>query len=97
MKPESLKKMEKIRQEARQRILDRGKVEFRCEPELLSEILDLSAKNRIAVGPMIRQWVKDRVDREINVSTDEQSQLDKIEQKLNQVCEHLSNYKVKNI
>jgi hypothetical protein len=64
MKPESLAKMKKLKEQARQRIIERGKIEFRVEPELMSALLDLAHKTERPLGPMIRDWVKDRLQAE---------------------------------
>ena len=81
MKAESAEKIKRIQKEARERILERGKIEFRVEPELLTEILDLAKKRKQPVGPMIRQWVKERLELESKSSKTE-TQLDVIERKI---------------
>ncbi len=84
MKAEDLAKMKKIQQEARQRILERGKIEFRVEPELMSAVLDLAKERKLPLGPMIRQWVSERVAQETR-STRKRSQLDVIEHKIDKL------------
>lgn len=84
MKAEKLKKLSKLEQEARQRILERGKIEFRLESELLASVLDLSKERKMPVGPMIRQWVKERLDQEL-AHTSTPTQLDVIEQKIDRL------------
>jgi hypothetical protein len=84
MKAENLGKIKKLENEARQRILERGKIEFRLEPELHSAILYLAKERKLPVGPMIRQWVKERLDQE-TLNCAPQSQLDVIEQKIDQL------------
>ena len=85
MRAENLAKIRKIQREARQRILDRGKIEFRVEHELMSAVLDLAAKQKMPVGPMIRQWVQERIKQEFIWSTGTVSQLDMIEQKIDKL------------
>ena len=85
MKTENLAKMKKLQQEVRQRILERGKVEFRVEPELMSEVLDLAKERKMPVGPMIRQWVSERVAQETRKSPKPKSQLDVIERKIDRL------------
>ena len=85
MKAENLAKMKKLQQEARQRILERGKIEFRVEPELLSAVLDLAKERKMPVGPMIRQWVSERLEQETAQPPASQSQLDVIEHKIDQL------------
>lgn len=85
MKPESLSKMRKLRKEARQRLLERGKIEFRVEPDLMAALLDLATARKAPLGPMVRQWVKERLDLEAKNPQPPQTQLDKIEQKLDKL------------
>ncbi len=82
MKTESLAKMKKIEQDARQRILERGKIDFRIEPELMSKLLDLAKQHKLPLGKMIREWVKERLELENKKSP---SQLDKIERKIDKL------------
>lgn len=84
MKTENLTKMKKLEKQARQRILDRGKLEFRVEPELLSAILDLAKQRNMPVGPMIREWVSERLTLERKGSRSK-TQLDVIERKLDEL------------
>ena len=76
--------MQKLQADARQRILDRGKIEFRAEPELISNILDLAIKKNLPVGPMVREWIYERLQQEKNKSRI--SQLDVIEEKIDQLA-----------
>ncbi|MBX9879190.1 MAG: hypothetical protein K2Y22_12085 [Candidatus Obscuribacterales bacterium] len=76
--------MKKIEQEARQRILDRGKIEFRVEPELMAAVLDLAKERKLPLGPMIRQWVSERVAQETK-GTRSKTQLDVIENKIDKL------------
>lgn len=82
MKTENLAKMKKLQQDARQRILERGKIEFRVEPDLMVAVLDLAQERKMPVGPMIRQWVSERIVQETKNSAKPKSQLDVIEHKL---------------
>lgn len=84
MKAENLAKMKKLQQEARQRILERGKIEFRVEPELMSVVLDLARERKQPLGPMIRQWVSERVAQETK-GPRKKSQLDVIERKIDKL------------
>jgi hypothetical protein len=76
--------MQTLQVEARKRILDRGKIEFRVEPELISNILDLAIKKNLPIGPMVREWVYERLQQEKNKSRI--SQLDVIEEKIDQLA-----------
>ena len=85
MKNESLKKMKTLEQAARQRIIERGKVEFRADQELMGKLLDLATKYKVPVGPMVRQWVQDRAEQEMSSASRAPTQLDKIERKLDRL------------
>ncbi len=85
MKAESRRKMAKIEAEARQRILSRGKVEFRVEPELMSALLDLARELKVPLGPMVRQWVTERLKQELKGQIGSLSQLDVIERKIDRL------------
>jgi hypothetical protein len=82
MKPESLAKMKKLEQDARNRIVERGKIDFRAEPELLSKLLDLAKERKVPLGTMIRGWVKAQLELETRKSP---NQLDKIERKIDKL------------
>jgi hypothetical protein len=82
MKAASLTKMKRLEQEAREHILERGKVEFRVDATLMSVLLDLAKQKKVPLGPMIREWVKERAEQEVNP---EPSQLDLIEQKIDKL------------
>lgn len=82
MKAESQDKMKKIQQEARQHILERGKIEFRVDSKLMATLLDLAKEKKMPLGPMVREWVQERSKQEGKQSP---SQLDIIEQKLDRL------------
>ncbi len=82
MKAESLIKMKRLEQDARRRIIERGKIEFRAEPELMSQLLDLAKERKTPLGKMIREWVQARLEQEVRNSP---SQLDKIETKIDKL------------
>jgi hypothetical protein len=85
MKAENLAKMKKLQQEARQRIIERGKIEFRVEPELMSALLDVAKKSKMPLGPMIRDWVKIRLEQEMKQPLASQNKLDVIERKIDKL------------
>lgn len=93
MKTQSLAKMQKLKQEVRTRILERGKIEFRTDRELLSRVLDLAAKRKIAVGGMIRQWVAERLEQETMPAPP--NPLDKIEHKIDKLLSFYRKSKAK--
>jgi predicted HicB family RNase H-like nuclease len=85
MKAENLAKMKKLQREARQRILERSKVEFRVDPELMSALLDVAKKSKMSLGPMIRDWVKARLAQEMKKPLASQNKLDIIERKIDKL------------
>jgi hypothetical protein len=93
MKPQNLAKMQKLQEQARQRILERGKIEFRADPDVVAALLDLAHTRRTPLGPMIRQWVIERLAQETSKSTTYSNQLDIIIQKVSEVDELLHSYK----
>ncbi len=85
MKAENLAKMKKLQQQARQRIIERGKIEFRVDPELMSALLDVAKKCKTPLGPMIRDWVKARLEQEMKQPLASQNKLDVIERKIDRL------------
>lgn len=82
MKPETLAKMKKTQEQARRRIVERGKVEFRAEPDLMNQLCDRARKLRVPFGPMVRDLVKAQLELEVKK---EPTQLDKIESKVDKL------------
>ena len=85
MKAANLAKMKKLQREARQRILERSKVEFRVDPELMSALLEVAKKSKMPLGPMIRDWVKTRLEQEMKHPLPSQNKLDVIEGKIDRL------------
>ncbi|MBP9092428.1 hypothetical protein KBI23_15480 [bacterium] len=52
---------ESLRDEARQRIADRGVLQFRADPQTILAVLAASDKAKMPVGAMLRQWVQEKV------------------------------------
>lgn len=53
-----------LRAYARGEILKREMIQFRCEPSLMARLLDLVGERQVPLGPMIRQWVAERLEME---------------------------------
>ena len=49
---------------ARQRVVDRGIVAFRADPEMMQLLLQIAEKKRIPYGVLARSWVVERLDQE---------------------------------
>lgn len=91
MKIESKAKLRKLKTEARERIASRGKLEFRADEDLIKSVLALAAKQKQPVGPMLRQWIKERIEAERTGRPQVPDKLEKIDQKLESLCALVDN------
>jgi hypothetical protein len=87
MKPETLAKMKKVQTEAHKRLLERGKIEFRADPELMELLLARAKEKFLPVGPMVRDLIKTQLELEMRK---EPTQLDKIESKVDKLLSRKS-------
>ena len=87
MKPETIAKMKKAQEAARQRIVERGKVEFRAEPDLMNQLCDMARERRVPFGPMVRDLVKAQLELEAKKKP---TQLDEIENKIDKLLSRKS-------
>jgi hypothetical protein len=59
------KQLEKVHKElkndARQRIAERGVLQFRADTELVMAVLAAADKAKIPVGALLRQWVQEKL------------------------------------
>ncbi len=62
---ETQKRFEQGRAAARSRVIDRGVVAFRADPEMMEMLLRVSEHKRIPYGVMARSWVMERLREEI--------------------------------
>src|SRR5271163_3619268 len=62
--PRMRKMLEKGRDEARRRVIERGIIQFRADPELMAALLEISEHRRIPLGTIIRNWVAERLESE---------------------------------
>lgn len=62
--PRMKKMLEKGRAEARKRVVDRGIVQFRADPEMMQELLEISENRRVPLGTMLREWIGYRLRQE---------------------------------
>lgn len=60
--PRMRKLLEKGRTEARSKVIERGIVQFRADPELMAKLLEVSENQRIPLGTMVRNWVAERLE-----------------------------------
>lgn len=59
------KRLEQGRAAARQRIIDRGIIAFRADPEMMDELLKIAERKRIPYGVLARSWVAERLHQEM--------------------------------
>jgi len=59
--PRMKKLLEKGRKQARQNVIDRGLVQFRADPQMMEQLLQVSEERGIPLGTVLRSWVKDRL------------------------------------
>ena len=50
-----------LKGEARQKVADRGVLQFRADPETILAVLDAAEKNKMPVGALLRQWVQEKL------------------------------------
>ena len=55
------KRFEQGRSAARQRVIDRGIIAFRADPEMMDLLLKVAEHKRIPYGVLARSWVMDRL------------------------------------
>jgi hypothetical protein len=57
-----LKKAHKeLKDDARQRIAERGLLQFRAGPDTVLAVLDAADKSNMPVGALLRQWVQEKL------------------------------------
>ncbi len=52
------------KENARRRIIERGKVEFRADEEMMDLLLYLCEQRKMPLGVMVRSWVWERLREE---------------------------------
>jgi hypothetical protein len=50
-----------LQTDARQRIADRGILQFRADPETVKAVMQAAEEKQMTVGALLRQWVQDRL------------------------------------
>lgn len=62
---EALKKrIEKTKSEARTRVIKRGIMHFRCDEEMMEQLLQVAHYKKLPVGSMVRSWVAEKLRQE---------------------------------
>lgn len=52
---------EEVKNDARQRVAERGILQFRADPETVLAVLSAADKQKIPVGALLRQWVQEKL------------------------------------
>lgn len=51
-----------LKDEARQRVADRGVLQFRADPETIRAVMEAADKHNMPVGALIRQWIQEKLE-----------------------------------
>jgi hypothetical protein len=55
------KRVDKTRAEARERVVKRGIMHFRCDEEMMDQLLQVAEYKKLPVGSMVRSWVAEKL------------------------------------
>jgi hypothetical protein len=55
------KRIEKTKAEARSRVVKRGIMHFRCDEEMMDQLLQVAQYKKLPVGSMVRSWVAEKL------------------------------------
>lgn len=62
LNPSELKRARKeLQNDARQRVVERGLLQFRADSQTTEAILQAADKHKMPVGALLRQWIQDRL------------------------------------
>jgi len=50
-----------LKEDARQRIAERGVLQFRADPKTVLAVMDAADKQKMRIGALLRQWVQERL------------------------------------
>ncbi len=56
------KARKELQDEARQRVAQRGILQFRTSPETILAVISIAEEREIAVGKLLRQWIEERLE-----------------------------------
>lgn len=69
MKEELRKRIQKTQEEARARLAKRGVMRFRCSESDILRLNEYAYQNGFPIGTLIRKWVLERLDQEMNLES----------------------------
>lgn len=65
LNPDELTRAQRnMRTEARRRVIERGLLQFRADPEIMTAVLETADSLQIPVGSLLRMWVQERLNLE---------------------------------
>ena len=67
-------RLQQAKFEARERVIQRGIVEFRADADLMDQLLQISDFKKTPVGTLVRQWIAPIVSNELRFMRKEQRQ-----------------------
>ena len=53
-----------LQNDARQRVAQRGILQFRTAPETILAVISIAEEREVAVGKLLRQWIEERLELE---------------------------------
>jgi hypothetical protein len=85
MKKVTEEQQERMRQAARAELSKRGVMSFRMNQKDLYELLQLACDRRVLAGPMVRDWVVERLRQETDPNPPGPARLDSLEERVRQI------------
>ena len=70
---------EKTRQAAHKRVVQRGTIQFRLDPETMETLLELSYKLKTPAGVLVRMWTVEHLNQELGNKPSLESRLIRVE------------------
>ncbi len=78
-------RFEKTRQTAHKRVVQRGTIQFRLDPNTMETLLQLSYKLKTPAGVLARMWTVQQLNQEMGNKPSLESRMSRIEQILEQL------------
>jgi hypothetical protein len=64
MKDETRNKIEKTKADARERVIERGLLQFRLDPELMRDLFEIAEEVQVGPSILARMWFVERLRQE---------------------------------
>jgi hypothetical protein len=78
-------RFEKTRKAAHKRVVQRGTIQFRLDPETMETLLKLSYKLKTPAGVLVRMWTVQHLSKELGNKPSLESRMAKVENMLEQM------------